>query len=204
MRQYLDKAFTYGELIAHIDSLLIEGKTTGPNQSEQMVDFTKLNRKRMDRITKTVTLDSDIVTSVKLNARPQIWLVLTEGWCGDAAQNLPLIEKIAGQTDIIETQYILRDENLELMDQFLTNGGRAIPKLIALDKETLEILGTWGARPATAQKLFEDLKAQDMPKPLIMENLQRWYNNDQGRSLMSEFAILIDKWGGRKTAAANV
>ena len=204
MKQYLDNAFSYGDYLAHIDRLLAENKTTGQNQSDVMVDFTRLNRRRMERIGKTTTLDSDIVRSVRLNNRRQIWLVITEGWCGDAAQNIPLIEKIASQSDIIETRYILRDENLDLMDQFLTNGGRAIAKLIALDAETLDVLGTWGARPAEAQKLFENLKAQDMPKPLIMENLQRWYNNDRGRSLRAEFAGLIDEWGGRKTATASV
>ena len=204
MKQYLDNAFSYGDYLAHIDRLLAENKTTGQNQSDVMVDFTRLNRRRMERIGKTTTLDSDIVRSVRLNNRRQIWLVITEGWCGDAAQNIPLIEKIASQSDIIETRYILRDENLDLMDQFLTNGGRAIAKLIALDAETLDVLGTWGARPAEAQKLFENLKAQDVPKPLIMENLQRWYNNDRGRSLRAEFAGLIDEWGGRKTATASV
>lgn len=204
MNEYLEKAFTYNEYLAKIDGLLAENKTTGPNQSEQMVEFTRLNRRRMERISKTITLDSDIVTSLKLNKRRQVWLIITEGWCGDAAQNLPLIEKISSETDLIETLYILRDENTDLIDQYLTNGGRSIPKLIALDASDHSVLGTWGARPVKAQKLFEDLKAQDQEKPLIMENLQRWYNEDRGRSLMAEFASLIDEWGGRKTAAANV
>lgn len=204
MKEYLERSLSFDEYVALIDSLLAEGKTTGPNQSEQMVDFTRLNRRRMDRVAKTITLDSDVTTAAKLNKRAQIWLVITEGWCGDAAQNVPLIEKIAAGSELIETRYVLRDENLELMDQFLTNGGRGIPKLIALDKETLEVLGSWGARPEAAQKLFNELKERETPKALIMENLQRWYNNDRGRSLMAEFASLIDDWGGRKTATANV
>lgn len=204
MKEYLDKAFSYNEYLGLIDDRLADNKTTGPDHSDQMVDFTRLNRRRMERISKTTTLDSDIVRSVMLNKKRQIWLVITEGWCGDAAQNIPLIEKMAGVSDLIETRYILRDENPELIDQYLTNGGRAIAKLIALDADDHSVLGTWGARPAAAQKLFEDLKAQDTPKPLIMENLQRWYNNDRGRSLRAEFASLIDEWGGRKTAAANV
>ena len=59
-----------------------------------------------------------------------IWLILTEAWCGDAAQNIPTIEKIARENDRIKTLYLLRDENLELMDKYLTGGARAIPKLI--------------------------------------------------------------------------
>jgi hypothetical protein len=132
-----------------------------------------------------------------------LWLVITEGWCGDAAQNIPAIEKIAAESEKIETRYVLRDENLELIDRFLTNGARAIPKLIALDAETFEVLGFWGARPAAAQKLFDDLKAQGVAKPLIMENLQRWYNADAQTSIQKEFVELLKLWSVRATAAAS-
>ena len=60
-----------------------------------------------------------------------IWLIITEGWCGDAAQCIPTIEKIAAESKNIETHYVLRDENLDLIDEYLTNNARSIPKLIA-------------------------------------------------------------------------
>ena len=59
----------------------------------------------------------------------------------------------------INLQLVLRDENLELMDLFLTNGGRSIPKLIALDKD-LNILFTWGPRPQTATNMVLDYKTK--------------------------------------------
>jgi hypothetical protein len=168
-----------------------------------MVSFTRLNRQRMNRLEKTVGLGSEAIAAAKNNARKQIWLIITEAWCGDAAQNIPVIEKIAAESDIIDTRYILRDENLELMDQFLTHGARSIPKLIALDAETLEVLGDWGARPEPAQKLFFELKERGLEKPLILENMQRWYNDDKGRTIQAEFVGLINRWGGRKTAEAG-
>lgn len=191
MQKYLDNSFSYSEYISLIDRLLAEGKTTGPNQSESMLDYGRLNRQRMARLEKTIVLDENVTSSVRANTRRQIWLVLTEGWCGDAAQNIPAIEKTAAASDLIETRYVLRDENLDLMDQYLTEGARSIPKLIALDAATHEVLFTWGARPQAAQDLFKRRKAEGVEKPLITEELQRWYNADRGVSVQRELAALV-------------
>ena len=160
MRKFLDRSISFSEYLALIDELLAEGKTTGPKQSEAMFNYGRLNRQRMWRLEKTLELEPETVMMAAANERKMIWLVLTEGWCGDAAQNIPVIEKIAAESARIETRYILRDENPGLMDQFLTGGARSIPKLIALDAETLEVLGTWGARPLEAQQLYQDLNSE--------------------------------------------
>ena len=166
-----------------------------------MVNFTRLNRQRMQRLDKTVELKESVRAVARGVSRKMIWLIITEAWCGDAAQNIPPIEKIANLSDRIETRYILRDENLELMDQFLTNGARSIPKLIALDGETLEVLGTWGARPHAAQKLYYELKEKGAEKPAIMEQLQRWYNADRTLLLQNEFAKLLTEWDNKSESS---
>lgn len=203
MKEYIDRSISYSEYLQLIDRLLAEGKTTGPNQSEAMFGYGKINRRRMDRLEKTIELTDETRAASAGLGRKVIWLTLTEGWCGDAAQNIPIIEKIAAESDNIETRYLLRDENLELMDRFLTEGGRSIPKLIALDRESLEVLGTWGARPAAAQELYRELKKQEVAKPLIMENLQRWYNDDRGLSLQAEFVELLKLWDLDKANTAG-
>ena len=187
---------SFGEYVKVIDDLLVEGRTTGPKQSEAMLNYGKLNRQRMHRLEKTVELREDVAAAALKAGRKVIWLILTEGWCGDAAQNIPVIEKIAGESVNITTLYILRDENLELMNQFLTDGARSIPKLIALDAETLGVTGTWGPRPAPAQELFYESKGQGVAKPLIMENLRRWYNADKGQTIQTEFLELIEQGEG--------
>lgn len=195
---------TYPEYIKLIDDLLLDGKTTGPNQSAEMVNYGKLNRQRMRRLEKTAKLSDTVSEKARKLNRRMIWLIITEGWCGDAAQNIPTIEKIAAEnTESIETRYILRDENLELMDKYMTNGGRSIPKLIALDAETLEELGTWGPRPQAAMDYFAEMKAQGMAKPLIMENIQRWYISDKEKSLQAEFEVLLEKWAKQKEQGAK-
>lgn len=191
------------EYIKLIDDLLAEGKTTGTNQSEAMFGYGKLNRHRMQRLEKTVELGDEVIDAVGAVTRKQIWLIITEGWCGDAAQNIPVIEKIAAESDKIETRYILRDENLDLMDQYLTGGARAIPKLIVLDAETLEVLGSWGSRPDSAQKLFYEMKNEGVEKTEILETMQRWYNDDHSRTLQAELIELIAKIERGSTAYAQ-
>lgn len=194
MKEYIDNAMTFAEYIKLIDDLLLDGKTTGPNQSEAMVGYGKLNRQRMHRLEKTVTLNDPLIARAKNVGSRWIWLVITEGWCGDAAQNIPIIEKIAAENPNIETRYILRDENLELMDKYLTNGARSIPKLIALDAETLREIGTWGPRPQPAMDLFHELRDLGLDKSAIMESIQRWYIGDKNQTLQHEFEELIAKW----------
>ena len=201
MKKYIENSFSYSEYLALIDRLLEEGKTTGPNQSETMVNFTRLNRQRIQRLDKTVELKDSVRAAARNAGRRMIWLVITEAWCGDAAQSIPPIEKIANLNERIETRYILRDENLELIDRFLTNGARSIPKLIALDAETFDMLGTWGARPEAAQKLYFELKEKGAEKAAIMEQLQRWYNTDRTLSLQNEFVKLLAEWDHRSESS---
>lgn len=193
---------SFEEYEALIERLVGERKTTGPKQSEALANFTKLNLQRMKRLAKTIELSDETKQAAHAIDRRQAWLIITEAWCGDAAQNIPIIEKIASESDMIQTRYILRDENPELMDRFLTSGARAIPKLIALDAETLEVLWTWGARPKAAQDLFLAARDRGVEKAAIMESMQRWYNEDKGRSIQAEFVGLLAGKDGLLAAAS--
>ena len=204
MKNYIEKSMTFAGYTKLIDDLLLDGKTTGSVQSEAMFNYGKLNRRRMHRLEKTVKLRDSLRGKARNVTRPMIWLIITEGWCGDAAQNIPTVEKIAAESELIETRYVLRDENLELTDQYLTNDARSIPKLIALDAETLEEIGTWGPRPKAAMDLFVELKHENLEKPAIMEKIQRWYLADKERSIQTEFENLLTEWTRKPTdRAAN-
>jgi hypothetical protein len=203
MKSYVEKSRTFAEYLKLIDDLLAEGKTTGENQSEAMFNYGKLNRRRMKRLEKTIELNESLKDAARKNNRKMIWLIITEGWCGDAAQNIPIIEKIAAENPNIETGYVLRDENLELMDKYLTHNARSIPKLIALDAETLEEIGVWGPRPQAAMDYFFEMKHQVLEKSRMMENMQRWYLQDDEQSLQAEFETLLKQWAEKKENAAR-
>ena len=194
IKSYVEKAETFAGYLKLIDDLLLEGKTTGENQSEAMFNYGKINRQRMKRLEKTVELNDSLKERARNAKANWIWLIITEGWCGDAAQNIPIIEKIAAENPNIETRYLLRDENLELMDKYLTFNARSIPKLICLDRETLEEIGTWGPRPKAAMDYFFEMKAQGLEKPQMMENMQRWYLQDGEQSIQNEFENLLGEW----------
>jgi hypothetical protein len=188
---YLQKAISYPAYKSLIDELVTAGKTTGPDQSEAMVHYTQLNQQRMHRVEKTIQILPDVAAQLLSVNRPQIWLVLTETWCGDAAQSLPVIHALEELNLLINLRLLLRDENLELMDRYLTNGvSRSIPRLIAVDAATDEVLFTWGPRPAALQESFEGMRSEGLPFQVIKEELQRWYNQNKTVTIQQELAAL--------------
>jgi hypothetical protein len=192
IEESLKKSFSYPEYRALVSNLLSEGKSTGPNQSEEITNYSMLNDRRMKRLDKTLKMEETTIKGLQKIKEKQTWLVLTEGWCGDAAQNLPVIHKMAMLNENIELKLVLRDENLELMDLFLTNNGRAIPKLLILDSEN-NVLNTWGPRPNVATKMVADYKAKHgVVDAQLKQDLQVWYNKDKGISTQEDLLKLID------------
>ena len=189
----LKTAISYSGYRSLVNNLLTEGKSTGPEQSDDLTNYSMLNDRRMKRLDKTIKISEETIQEFQKVKQPQTWLVLTEGWCGDAAQSLPILNKIASDTANIDLKIVLRDENLDLMDLFLTNGGRSIPKLIALDKDN-NVLDFWGPRPTIATKMVADYKEKNGAlDPQFKQDLQVWYNKDKGKSVQADFVNLVAK-----------
>jgi hypothetical protein len=192
--ELIKNSFTYSSYRSHIDELLKEDKTTGDNHSPDMINYTRMNVQRMNRWDKAVVINAELQEKVGHITTPQIWLVLTEAWCGDAAQNIPFFVKLASQNPLIELRFILRDENPEIMDAYLTNGGRSIPKLVALNKDDFEELFTWGPRPQVLQQKYfayrEDSKGVSQED--FIESIHLWYARDKNSNINAEFMTLIN------------
>ena len=188
----LSKSYSYLAYRDLVTSLLNEGKSTGNDQSEDLTHYSALNETRMNRLDKTIRITDENVSRLKGLQKKYIWLVISEGWCGDAAQIVPIISKMAELSDNVEMKIALRDENAELMDLFLTNGSRGIPKLIILDKESLAVLGEFGPRPEGAKNLILDYKSQHgIIDETAKTNLQLWYLHDKGLSVQKEILDLM-------------
>ena len=125
-----DHSFSYKEYRDCVSKLILEGKSTGHTQTEDLLHYSELNETRLKRLDKTIKVVPEIEQQLSNLSKKYTWLVISEGWCGDAAQILPIINKMAEVSDFINLKIVLRDDNDELMSQFLTNGGKAIPKLI--------------------------------------------------------------------------
>lgn len=193
MKQYVDKSMNYKHYVDLLDSLMAQGKTTGQNQSDDYLNYAKLNLARMHRLNKTATLTNELKEVLQKVKSNFIFLVLTEGWCGDAAQNIPTMHLIEKETKNIELKLILRDENLDLMDKHLTHGGRSIPKLICLKADTLECVFTWGPRPEAVQQTVLELKEKNASLMEKAEIVHTWYAQDKTLSLQKELEGLIEK-----------
>lgn len=206
-REALQNAYTYQEFRNLVKELYDQGRpTSGEDMDMPLLEFTKVNMKRMDRLEKTLEVKEEVKQALDALPSKIYWVVLAEGWCGDVAQNLPVIHQMAESSDNVTLKILLRDENLDVMDQYLTNGGRSIPKLICLDAQTLTELGTWGPRPKPLQDFVlkkKEEKPPEQPKKEwveeIHEYMHKWYAEDNGQSLQDEFLGLIEDW--QKTTA---
>ena len=187
----LQKAISYTSYRKRISDLIASGKSSGSIQSEDLLNYSKLNDRRMTRLDKTIQLSQETLLALKKINKPITWLVLSEGWCGDAAQTLPVINKIADESDLINLRIIFRDEHEELMRHFLTNGGKSIPKLLVLNSEN-NVLNTWGPRPNIATKMVQDYKnTHGQLDAAFKQELQVWYNKDKGVNIQENLVGLL-------------
>lgn len=188
----LNNAMSYTAFRDLVKTLATTGGTTGVEQSEALIDYTKLNESRMKRWDKTLKISEADQTRIKNFKGSVTWLVIAESWCGDAAHILPVINKVADLNANIDLKVVLRDENDALMNQFLTNGGKSIPKLIMIDNTTGDVVNTFGPRPSIATQLVNDFKAEyKVLTPAFKEQLQTWYNLDKGQSTVGDLLALL-------------
>ena len=188
----ISKAMTYQDYRILVDNLSVEGKSTGPEQTEALTNYTVLNQRRMKRLDKTLKISKEVVEKINDFDKKVTWLVLTESWCGDAAQTMPMMNKVAEHNDNISFKVILRDENLDVMNLFLTNNTISIPKLVMVEDATGEVLGDWGSRPKIASQMVIDYKNEHGElTPEFKQDLQVWYNKDKGQSTLKDLLKLL-------------
>ncbi len=187
----LKNSMSYQEYRKLVADLLTRGKSTGEYQAEDLLNYSKLNNSRMKRLDKTFHTSEKTQDFIKETTKKYKWIVLTESWCGDAAHALPVINKVAEISENIELRIVLRDENEALMNHFLTNGSKSIPKLIAIDEEENAIVGTWGPRPAEASQMVNNYKEKyGSLDAAFKKELQVWYNANKGVAIENELVML--------------
>jgi hypothetical protein len=144
----------------------------------------------MKRWDMQMDLDKKLVRQLKQITQPQHWIIISEPWCGDAAHIVPFLVNMTEQNELLTYEIQLRDSEPFLIDQYLTNGAKAIPRLIVRDDTGNDIF-VWGPRAVAAQNLANELKSAKATKHEILDALQRWYNQDKGESLCLELSVLL-------------
>lgn len=181
--------YTYSQYRQLIDQLLAKNTTTGSNQSAFYVDYTRQNVERMKRAEALLTIPSDVSQKI---TKPYQFLLISEAWCGDASYTVPVIAALAKALPAVDLSIILRDEHLEIMDKFLTNGGRSIAKLVIIDPTTHQVLADWGPRPAQAQDIVVAMKQRpDFNQKEMSSALFKWYEADKGESTLRDILDIL-------------
>ncbi len=184
-KNYLQKGISYD----HYKQQMAEDLAL--NADLKIKEYINLNQRRMHRVEKTYLPAAEMITQVKNLKHKTYWLILTEHWCGDASQTLPALHAIAELSDgKIEMKLVYRDQNDELMNAYLTNGTRSIPKLIQLD-EHFNVTGIWGPRPTVAQKMVKEIKSNPATAATYANELHLWYAKNKQQELEKEVAQLL-------------
>lgn len=186
IKEIIAHGLTYAEYRTLVDKLLLEGKTTGSIQNREKLEATQLNVHRMNRLDKTIILPVDKVLQLRMTENPVIWLVVADAWCGDSAQILPVMNKIAeASSGSIELKIVSRDSYPQFTEAY---HAMSIPKLLCIDKHSGEVLDTWGPRPKPAQHIAQKWKESlgRITKDEFHKELHLWYSKDKGVAIINE------------------
>jgi len=187
------RGIDYSTYLKDMENKIQAWETNSLNEHEEKYQITKLNYHRMIRIKNTFQISENLRDILSSILAKQKWLVLSEHWCGDSAQSLPIIAKIADLNNKIHLKIVYRDQNLDLIDSYLTNRTKGIPKLIAFSENGNELF-TWGPRPKEASDLFQREKAAGLEKQEILKKLHLWYGRNRGNAIESEFFTILSKF----------
>ena len=181
---------TYEDYVTRIGQKASGCLDLSDNDVNNGCDFYRLNFQRISRINKTYRVSPELSTLLNALNFKLYWVVISEDWCGDSAQVLPYIAKIADSSDAIELRIISRDQHPEVMNQYLTDGKKSIPKLIAFDENGTELF-SWGPRPREAAELVKQVIANGGKKEDMYQQLHTWYARNRGRAVETEFYNLL-------------
>ena len=118
-------------------------------------------------------------------------LVLSEDWCGDAVNVIPVIDELAARTKNFDLRILQRDLNPDLMDTHLTGKSRSIPVVMAFDEHWTE-RAWWGPRPVALQEWVLSPEVQALEKSERYKGIRRWFAVDQGRTTVNELLTAIE------------
>ena len=189
LSNYLEKGYSYSDYLTKVEKTFQELEESGDEKG--FAQYYSMNLKRIDRLNKTFELSEAQKEQLKSVNTNFSLLVISEGWCGDAAQSMPIVNKIMEELGV--TQKILfRDENPELMDAYLTDGARSIPMYVGVDANGKELF-RFGPRPKAGMDMLDKHKSdpESYTADEFHKDLQVWYNQDKGESTFNELLQIL-------------
>ncbi|ERJ61113.1 thioredoxin family protein [Sphingobacterium paucimobilis] len=181
---------TFEAYLNYFEDVLTHPSNYPTYNDPEYFNYAKLNWSRMNRWLKKFEINEDVRTFFSTSTEKQTWILITEPWCGDAAHSVPQIHTLIKDNPNIILDIQLRDSEPFLIDKYLTNGGKSIPKLIIRNEQGKDI-AIWGPRPAALQQIFDEMKAEGKEFEDIKTYFQTWYNADKGIELQHELVALL-------------
>lgn len=181
---------TFEAYLAYFEAVLNGNNVQKPYDDVHFIEYTKLNHTRQTRWLKKGVIHDETRNIVQSINQNQVWVLIAEPWCGDAAHSVPFIAKMAELNPLITLNIQLRDSEESEIDRYLTHGGKSIPILIARDSNGNDLF-VWGPRPEACQAEFNALKISGASLEEQKIGLQKWYNEDQGRLIQLEISRQI-------------
>lgn len=186
---YFESGFTYEDYLKKIEDQLFDLEKSGDERG--YAKYYSINIKRIKRLDEHFELSAEQKEKLRSVENDFQLLVISEGWCGDAAQVVPVVYKMMVEIGV-ELRLVFRDANEELMKNYLTNGTKSIPILIGIDAEGTEKF-RFGPRPQQGMEMLQ--KHKENPEIYTDEefhkDLQIWYNQDKGKAIFEEFLQVL-------------
>ena len=164
----------------------------GAMELEEMIATAAKNQELWASVWRRAVVPGELVQRLTALGGSWHFLVLSEDWCGDAVNTVPLVAKLAELADNADLRVLARDANLDLMDSHLTGTSRSIPVVIALD-ETFTERGWWGPRPRALQEWVLG-PGQALDKDARYREIRSWYARDRGRTTLEEVVAMTERW----------
>jgi hypothetical protein len=193
LQYYWEQGISYGNYKDIIEIQAKEGIETVNEEIKQLAEYTRLNISRIHRNDKTLTLEDSVISSLKKSKKKVNILLISEGWCGDASQIVPVVNKLTESSENLEMRIVFRDEEEKLINHYLTNGGKAIPIVIFIEAETFKEIAHWGPRPKACMPFLNKYKTdpENYTHEDFAKDLQNFYNKDKGQEISRELVSLI-------------
>jgi hypothetical protein len=107
---------------------------------EQYVEQMTANQERFKAALARAAAAPPDDTLLERLGRPRRVLVITEDWCGTSLAYVPAVAALVARDPDVELRVFLRDENPDLMDQYLKRGlYRSIPVFAFFDEDMNEL-----------------------------------------------------------------
>lgn len=194
-KEKLIDAMNYREYLDKVYALLEESHSEVSEEAEVLMHYTRMNTRRMELWNKTIVLLPEAENYFQSIDKKIDFLIITEAWCGDAAHVMPMMQKIIDLNENFSIKTIMRDEHPEIMDQYLTNGTKSIPIIVALqciDDKYVELF-RWGPKPMPMMKKLKDFKEGklNVSKGTLLKETQLWYEEDKTNTIQTELTELM-------------